>query len=278
MELQVKIPLRDFYNGNEHEFSVEKQHICEECDGSGSADGEVDSCTECGGHGIVMRKHMLAPGIFQNVQMHCERCGGKGKTIQHPCKVCSGTRVVRKSSTYTLYIDKGMPRYSTVKYENEGDASPDYVAGDLLIHVEELEPTIGDSDEERTDGSFFRRKAHDLFWKEVLSLREAWMGEWTRNLTHLDGHVVQLSRKRGEVVQPGHVETLMNEGMPLTNAQKEHTDQEFGRLFVEYHVVLPDQMEKGMEKDFWAMWEKWRKKHSIDLHADSGRPALKDEL
>jgi len=31
-------------------------------------------------------------------------------------------------------------------------------------------------------------------------------------------------------------------------------------------------MEKGMEKDFWALWEKWRKKKGVDLHKDSGRP------
>jgi DnaJ-related protein SCJ1 len=59
---------------------------------------------------------------------------------------------------------------------------------------------------------------------------------------------------------------------------------QFGDLLVEYTVVLPDQMEKGMEKDFWALWDKWRKKNGVDLQKDSGRPekpampAPKDEL
>ncbi len=59
---------------------------------------------------------------------------------------------------------------------------------------------------------------------------------------------------------------------------------EFGDLLVEYTVIVPDQMEKGMEKDFWALWEKWRKKNGVDLHKDSGRPVgsvendRKDEL
>ncbi|WP_234038484.1 hypothetical protein, partial [Erythrobacter sp. YJ-T3-07] len=47
---------------------------------------------------------------------------------------------------------------------------------------------------------------------------------------------------------------------------------EFGKLFVEYAVVLPDQIESGMEKDFWALWQKWRGKIAVDLHKDSGRP------
>jgi DnaJ-related protein SCJ1 len=282
MEVRISIPLRDFYNGHEHEFQIEKQHICEECDGTGSADKHVETCSQCGGRGMVLQKHMLAPGIFQQVQMNCDRCGGKGKTIKKPCKVCGGSRVVRKISSYTLSIEKGMPRNARVTYENEADASPDHVAGDLHVQVEELEPKIGASDEERVDGTFFRRKGHDMFWKEVLSLREAWMGDWSRNLTHLDGHVVQLSRKRGETVQPNFVEIIKGEGMPLPFEEAERTGQQYGALHVEYVVILPDQMDKSMEKEFWSVWEKWRKKKGVNLHKDSGRPASppprRDEL
>lgn len=140
-----------------------------------------------------------------------------------------------------------------------------------------MDPELGESDEELVDGTFFRRKGKELFWKEVLSLREAWMGGWTRNLTHLDGHVVQLSRNRGETVQPNSMEVIAGEGMPLTNEESDHSNEQFGALYVEYLVVLPDEMEKSMEKDFWALWEKWRKKKGVDLGKDSGRP-VRDEL
>lgn len=281
MEVRVHVPLRDFYNGKDHEFSVEKQHICEECEGSGSADGSVDTCSHCGGRGMVVQKHMLAPGIFQQVQMGCDRCGGKGKTIKKPCKVCGGSRIVRKVSTYTLHVEKGMPKGAKVTYENEADASPDYVAGDLVVHLDEKEAELGGNDDERTDGTFFRRKGREMFWKEVLSLREAWMGDWSRNLTHLDGHVVTLSRKRGESVQPGSMESVEEEGMPTWSEDRgKGVEGEFGSLHVEYAVVLPDQMDKGMEKDFWALWEKWRKKAGVDLAKDNPRPAYtrRDEL
>ena len=278
MEVQVKVPLKDFYNGHEHEIQIEKQHICEECEGSGSADGHVVTCAQCGGHGAVVRKQMLAPGIYQNIQMTCDKCGGKGKTIKKPCKVCQGTRVVRKVSTHSLSVDRGVARGTRVRFENEADASPDWVAGDLIVHLDEEEPKLSENDEERVDGAFFRRKGKELFWKEVLSLREAWMGDWSRNLTHLDGHIVHLGKKRGEAVQPGFVEVVKGEGMPLTNEESDHSQEMFGALHVEYLVVLPDQMDKAMEKDFWALWEKYRKKQGVDLGKDSGRPAVKDEL
>ena len=51
-------------------------------------------------------------------------------------------------------------------------------------------------------------------------------------------------------------------------------ESNFGKLFVEYTVILPDQMDKMMGKEFHALFEKWRSKKGVDLHTDSGRPAL----
>ncbi|KZF20063.1 DnaJ-domain-containing protein [Xylona heveae TC161] len=280
MEVRVDVPLRDFYNGQETEFSIERQQICEDCEGSGSADGQVETCSVCGGRGMKIQKMMLAPGIFQQMQSMCDSCGGKGKTIKHACPVCKGSRVVKKASSHSLHIEKGMPRDMRIPYENEADESPDWVAGDLVVHLSEKEPELGREDEERTDGTFFRRKGKDLFWREVLSLREAWLGDWTRNLTHLDGHVVRLGRKRGQTVQPNSVEVIPEEGMPIWHEEGGHSAEEFGALHVEYVVVLPDQMDKAMEKEFWGVWEKWRKKSGVDLAKDSGRPVKSshDEL
>ena len=271
MDARVQVPLRDFYNGAEHEIRIEKQAICVACEGSGSADGTTEQCGRCNGQGVVIQKAQLAPGIFQQMQMGCDVCGGKGRTVKHKCKTCGGNRVVREGETHTLVVEKGAPKGHRVVFENEADESPDYVAGDLVVTLAEMEPRIGDGSEknDRVDGNFFRRKGNDLFWREVLGLREAWMGDWTRNLTHLDGHVVKLSRKRGETLQPGHVEVVAGQGMPIFHHE---TGPEFGDLHVEYTVVLPDQMDKGMEKEFWGVWEKWRKKNGVDLGKDSGRP------
>lgn len=273
MEVRIQVPLKDFYTGAEHEFKVEKQVICSKCEGSGSEDGHRDTCPRCSGHGVVIQKQQLAPGIFQQMQMQCDACGGQGSVVKHKCKVCGGARVVRSEESYDLSVEKGMPRGARVQYENEGDESPDWEAGSLIVQVVEAQPRLAKDEKERTDGTFFRRKDHNLFWREVLSLREAWMGDWTRNLTHLDGHVVQLSRKRGEVVQPGSTEVIEGEGMPIWK----HEDAAYGALHIEYVVVLPDQMESGMEKEFWSTWEKWRKKIGVDLHADSGRPQPKQQ-
>ncbi|KAI4644227.1 hypothetical protein J4E93_006127 [Alternaria ventricosa] len=273
MEVRVALPLRDFYNGRRTEFTIEKQAICSACEGSGSEDGHVETCGTCGGRGIRIQRQQLAPGLFQQVQVHCDQCHGKGKTIKKPCPVCHGSRVIREAESHDLEIEKGMPKGVRITYENEADESPDYVAGDLIVHLVEAEPAMGEQNHERTDGTFFRRRGKHLFWREVLSLREAWMGGWTRNITHLDGHIVQLSRKRGEVVQPNMVEIVKEEGMPVWAQQLEnHEGLQYGDLHVEYIVVLPDQMEKSMEKEFWSVWEKYRAKKGVSIDAELGRP------
>jgi DnaJ-related protein SCJ1 len=273
IEVRVEISLRDFYNGATTEFQWERQHICEACEGSGSADGKVDTCGTCGGHGIRIVKQQLAPGMYQQMQMRCDACGGRGKTIKHICQTCHGQRVEKKATKVSLTVDRGAARDSKVVYENEADESPDWVAGDLIVTLAERAPSP-DINPDRVDGVYFRRKDNDLHWTEVLSLREAWMGGWTRNLTHLDGHVVRLGRPAGQVVQPGQVETVRGEGMPVWHEDGDsvyHTT-EFGHLYVSYEVVLPDQMDPAMEAEFRGTWDKWRASHGVDLHADSGRP------
>lgn len=268
MEVRVAMPLRDFYNGAEHEIAVEKQAICSTCEGSGSEDGKTEKCGQCDGHGRILRRQQIMPGMVQQVQMQCDVCAGKGTVIKHKCKTCGGARVIREVESHRLHIEKGFPSSGRMTVENEGDESPDWTAGDLLVELVEADPVIGDGSQthDQSDGTFFRRKGNDLFWDEVLSLREAWMGEWTRNLTHLDGHVVKLSRSKGDVVQPGMVQMVKNEGMPVHNHEE---GPEFGDLYVEYTVVLPDQAEKGMLSEFGELFEKWRKK-AINLEADTG--------
>lgn len=283
-EFRIELPLRDFYNGVNTQFEWEKQHICEKCEGSGSADGKVETCSTCGGHGVRIMKQQLAPGFVQQVQMRCDACGGKGNTIKNKCPACKGHKVERKATPVDLKIERGIAEGARVVYENEADESPDWIAGDLVVHLAQSDPTMQDNPD-RVDGAFFRRKGDDLYWTEVLSLREAWMGGWSRNLTHLDNHTVRLGREAGTVIQPGHVETVEGEGMPKWHEDGDSVYHkfEFGNLYVSYEVILPDQMDADMHQEFRGVWDKWMGKQGVDLHKDSGRPdpgpeRVRDEL
>ena len=281
-EFKLEVSLRDFYNGADTMFEWDKQHICDHCDGSGSADGQVDRCNVCGGQGVRVIKQQLAPGMYQQMTRPCDACGGRGETIKHKCSHCHGNRVIRKTTQVDVKVERGVANGQPLVYENEADESPEWIAGDVVVHLFEKQPSMSDNPD-RLDGIFFRRKGDDLYWTEVLSLREAWMGDWSRNLTHLDAHIVRLGRKRGEVIQPGQVDTIPNEGMPKWHEDGDsvYHKHEFGNLYVTYEVILPDQMDSSMQGEFWDLWEKWRAKKGVDLHKDSGRPdkpPVRDEL
>ena len=137
---------------------------------------------------------------------------------------------------------------------------PDVAAPVSAVSDDDLPPP--------TDGIWFRRRGHDLVWKEVLSLREALLGGWARNLTHLDGHIVHLAREKGKMVQPGTVEIVKGEGMPLWTEGK--VSDSFGDLVVEYEVVLPDLAEAGLLSELRTVFERWMEK--------KGKEAVRDEL
>lgn len=272
LEVRIHIPLRDFFAGNPSlEFEIEKQMLCDRCQGSGSADGRMERCGGCGGQGVRVQKHMIAPGMFQQVQMQCPDCGGRGQKITTPCAHCSGRKVVRRRTKHEIVIEPGLPRGSRLRFEGDAEEGPDFEPGDLIVHVEEKEPERAGGG--GLDGVFFRRRGRDLFWKEVLGLREAWMGGWKRSLTHLDGNTVELGRAKGKVVQPGAVEKIVGRGMPAWEGEG------LGDLYVEYTLVLPDLMEGKMRGEFADVWERWRKKGGFveDLGRDIGRPDVKDK-
>ena len=81
-------------------------------------------------------------------------------------------------------------------------------------------------------------------------------------MTHLDGHVVQLERKE-VVTQPGFVQTIKGEGMPLFGHPTSHGD-----LFVEYNVVLPTHLSKETRRGASKLGSPWV---SPDVHFASSR-------
>lgn len=276
MEVTLPVSLRDFYTGAQKTFEVDKQHVCDACDGSGSSDGHTQPCADCGGRGMRITKHMLAPGIFQQVQSVCDTCSGRGHIISRPCRVCGGAKVVRAPASFTVQIEPGLPNRAQLTFEGEADESPDWAAGSLVVKVVLDPPSDAPADAKAdgssdssppTDGTWFRRKGADLYWTEVLSLREALLGGWTRNLTHLDGHVVRLARPAGQVVQPRLVEHVRGEGMP--RYRDEHAAH--GDLVVQYEVVLPDLADPAMLRDLAAVFDRWRATAAPD------KP-VKDEL
>lgn len=221
MMTAIEVELEDVYVGKSIDFEINRQILCPVCKGNGARKpSDIVECGSCQGQGIKIVRHQLGPGIFQQMQMQCDVCGGRGKKIAHKCPHCHGHRTVEEVNSLTLDIDRGSPDGHEELFEGEGDEGPGISAGDVILKIQIR----------KQSGGGFRRLDENLYWKEVLSLDEALLG-FTRKITHLDGHDLTISRKA--VTQPGFVEVIEGEGMPR------HQALGYGNLFIEFSVVLP---------------------------------------
>jgi DnaJ-related protein SCJ1 len=196
MQTIIEISLGQLYNGGNIQVEMEKNVICEDCSGTGAEDPKfVVGCDQCGGRGIKIVKHMLAPGIFQQMQGMCDRCGGSGKVIQKPCKTCQGQKVHREKILHDLEIPKGLPLNAQIVVEQEADESPDWEPGDLVLTIREVNNAA-------INGGF-RRRGSDLFVDIPIGVYEALGGGFERTVTHLDGRNITLKRSKGRILQSG---------------------------------------------------------------------------
>ncbi|KXS11886.1 heat shock protein DnaJ family protein [Gonapodya prolifera JEL478] len=224
ISLELAVTLEDLFSGRDVDVELNKQVLCPKCRGTGAKNpDDVTTCSSCHGHGIKIVRHQLGPGMFQQMQTTCDVCGGKGKVVRTKCPHCQGKKVKRRSNQISVAIERGMTDGQKIVFEREGDQSPDVTPGDVVFTLKTAEHPV------------FTRVGDNLYTHETITLQEALVG-FRKVLKHLDGSEVILDRN-GTVTQPGYVQELLQEGMPL------HTfPSERGKLYVEYNVVLPTKL------------------------------------
>ena len=256
MVTDMEVELEDIYIGRSIEFEINRRVLCPACKGDGARKPtDIKDCETCQGQGVRIIRHQLGPGIFQQMQMQCDACGGRGQSITHKCPHCHGDRVIEEVNSLTLDIDRGSPDGHEEVFEGEGDEGPGYSAGDVVLRIRI---------KKQADGGF-RRLEENLYWKEVLSLDEALLG-FTRKIKHLDGHDLTVSRQA--VTQPGFVEVIEGEGMPR------HQALGYGNLFIEFSVVLPLQVSGPFRAGLEKLFEPYR---TIDPRNDGKSESPNDE-
>ncbi|XP_075581696.1 dnaJ homolog subfamily A member 1-like isoform X4 [Pelecanus crispus] len=111
---QLSISLEDLYNGATRKLALQKNVICDKCEGRGGRKGAIECCPNCRGTGMQIRIHQIGPGMVQQIQSVCMECQGHGERIspKDRCKNCTGRKIVREKKILEVHIDKGQ----TVKH------------------------------------------------------------------------------------------------------------------------------------------------------------------
>ena len=135
----------------------------------------------------------------------------------------------RKSSKRVqVQVPMGALHGQAILLSGEMDFDPDETPGDLVFLVQ------------KRPHATFTRKGHDLAVSLPIRLSEAICG-MHRTIRHLDGREITLgsARKKDQtpiLIHSGDVQVLRGQGMP-----KNRQGTEFGDLYVQYEVSLPDQ-------------------------------------
>ncbi|KAJ3614882.1 hypothetical protein NHX12_018451 [Muraenolepis orangiensis] len=235
---QLVVNLEDFYIGAMRKLAVQKNTICDKCEGRGGRKGAVEMCMSCHGTGMQVRLHQLGLGMVQQVSTVCHSCQGQGRRISHKdrCKACGGRKIVRQKKILEVHIDKGMKDGQKVVFQGEGDQEPGLEPGDIIIVLDQK------------DHPRFTRQGLDLVMTMELQLVESLCG-FQKPVKTLDNRTLLINSNPGELVKPGDRKCILNEGMPTHRRPFEK-----GRLIINFLVVFPKAnfLPQGKLKDLEA--------------------------
>merc|ERR1719192_2966465 len=208
---QLSASLEDMYNGTVRKLALQKNVICDGCNGLGGKAGAVQKCPTCRGTGMQVRIQQLGPGMMQQIQSMCQKCHGR--------------KVNRERKILEVQVDKGMEDSQKITFSSEGDQEPGLEPGDIIIVL----------DEKAHDR--FKRSGQDLIVKMGINLTEALTG-LKKTIKTLDDRTLVIQTVRGEVIKTGDLKQIQGEGMP-----QYRNPFEKGRMILQFNVVFPPNLD-----------------------------------
>ncbi|HUH06300.1 MAG TPA: J domain-containing protein [Egibacteraceae bacterium] len=201
--VDVAVTLEEAAFGVQRDIEVTVARPCEECGGSGAAEGGApERCQACGGAGAVqqVRSSMFGQVLTTGV---CTACSGAGQVIRNPCAACRGEGRTQVTDTVTIDIPPGVDDGTRLRLSGRGEAGRSGgAAGDLYVRVRVAPHPV------------FTRDGADLHCELRLGMVQAALGADV-NLETLHGEE-KLSVPPG--TQSGGILTLRRHGVPKLNS------------------------------------------------------------
>jgi molecular chaperone DnaJ len=164
LRMDIEISLEEAARGVKREVVAPLSTKCDQCQGKGSRDGKSRKCRTCAGKGQVQRVHRKGGAQYVSVGV-CAKCGGKGRSVDHPCPKCNAAGYVHRPQKIEVSIPKGVDTGMQLRVPGAGEKSPDGgPPGSLfiVIHVR--------------DHPIFKREGPNLLTERDISFADAALG------------------------------------------------------------------------------------------------------
>ena len=220
LEYKLSVSLEDLYKGVEKSFRIKRKKVIYP-EGIERSDC-FNTCEECEGYGQINTVKRLG-NMIQQFTGPCGNCRGKGYNPK------SGIELIEEVKQVRVNIEAGMEKGDQIIVEYVGDELIGYLPGDLLFII----------DEKKHDT--FLRKNNDLMIKLKINLQDALCGinagtnKEEISIEHLDKHKIFLKSHNSDIIKPGSVRCICEEGMPSRYGDP-------GNLFIIFEVEFPEKL------------------------------------
>lgn len=219
---QLNVTLEQVYNGAMRKLAINKDIVCESCDGLGGPREAFETCSTCNGRGVRVQIRQMGSMIHQT-QSVCNKCNGQGRNVDSSkrCKNCNGRCVKQTKKILEVHIERGVPDQHKVTFHGEADERPNEIPGNVVFIICQAPHEL------------FKRSGQDLVMLKKIKIYEAMVG-CSFFIKHLDGRIIHIKTPENQIVRPGSAFCIEKEGMPIHKSA-------FGKgnLYITFEVELP---------------------------------------
>ncbi|NCU28121.1 MAG: molecular chaperone DnaJ [Candidatus Moranbacteria bacterium] len=135
IELGLNLSFEESIFGVSKTISIEKDTVCDICNGTGAKPGtKMSTCKECGGSGQIKEIKRSILGSFATTKT-CSKCYGKGQTPSDKCNHCNGSGIAKKKEDLKIQVPAGIENGEILKMAQGGEHIQGGVPGDLYLKM-----------------------------------------------------------------------------------------------------------------------------------------------
>lgn len=226
ISIDIELDFDDAVFGTERTVMLTKNGTCRVCEGRGtkSDNPSFQSCSQCGGSGVVHDTKQTFFGTFTH-KSTCDRCHGQGQIPENPCTNCGGSGIARGQEEIRIKIPAGIDDGEMIRMRGAGEAVPGGTPGDLYIKIHVRSHPD------------FKKEGANLVTELPIKVTDAILGaEYT--VDTLDG-AVTVDIPAG--VSDGELLRVKGKGVPSSKNKR-------GDLLIKVKITVPNKLSRKARK------------------------------